>query len=439
MGQKKKKQHAPAKQKGHKGKGGQSSSSSSAASSCRHRGQACLSSSSRAAIEGCAVSGCEETSCLRACLNCGNLSMQHHTTFFLYSLFPGLQACKPHSKRHWAKNHGHALCFELATSKVFCWDCDMFYSGDELDDNVAKAIANLEKPEATNENSSSSSSSGAGSSSGVVILHGKPGNGLVNLGNSCFMNSVLQALAYLPEMKAFLGEGEVASGPLGKALLSTLRGIWSGKAGGRFSPAELHKLVKSSFAQFRRGTQEDAHEFFRAIIDAIDMEQKNSFVRDLFHLTTTSVVTCHGCASSFSRLEDGFDWSLSWQEKKMPPLPPAPARASGKKGKKQRRQAQADVVALAQEEEEEETAEALELVTLQWPSFGGKKFPLFRDAEFPRFLEEEESNEKTVNAQIVARADLAAGRYDARRSSIGGAFKMLQIFTDPEVLCGSNK
>lgn len=427
MGNKKKK---PVKHQ-QKGKAASSSSSSSSSlASCRHKGQASV--SSRPPIVGCAVGGCEEVAGLRACLTCG------------------LQACKPHSKRHWAKNHGHSLCWEVEANKVYCWDCDLTYRG-ELDDEVSKAVASVRSPGGEEEKDDEEKTES--SSAVVVVSSSKPGNGLSNLGNSCYMNSVLQCLAYLPRLKSQLATDLKGGGPLGKALLATLRGIWSGSSGGggknagRFVPSDLHKVVKSSFAQFRRGTQEDAHEFFRAIVDGIDMEQRDSFARDLFHLTTTSVVTCHGCANSFSRLEDSFDLSLSWEEKnqkqqlhKQHQQQQQQQRSSGKK-RKGKRQARVEPEPEQQAEEEEEAEEQseLELVTLMWPTFGGKRFPIFREAVLPKFEEQEQVAVPSAST-IVARADVEAGRYDIRpKLEDKKAFSLLRQFSDPEVLSGSDK
>lgn len=280
---------------------------------------------------------------------------------------------------------------------------------------------------------------------------GKTGVGLANLGNTCFMNSVLQCLAYLPSLQRLLADPEqcaaAGGGPLGKALLATLRGIWT-TSKVRFSPTELHGAVKKAFPQFRRGSQEDAHEFFRALVDGVDLERRDSFVRSLFQLNTTSVLTCHGCASSQVRVEEAFDLSLSWPEQ---PAAEAVANVSGKRGKKKKKKGGAaarEEEPSTTEEKKEEEETGLELVTMVWPVFAGKRFPVFVDASLPRLLDEEDSTAASESATtaaavaVVARADTEKGRYDARRRDELGAapsFSLLQRFSDPEVLSGSDK
>jgi hypothetical protein len=201
---------------------------------------------------------------------------------------------------------------------------------------------------------------------------------------------------------------------------------------------ELQKVVRSAFSQFRRGTQEDAHEFFRTVVDGVDEEhkKKDSFVRELFHLNTTSVVTCHGCQTSFARLEDAFDCSLQLEA-------PAKKKSNNNNNKKNKNKKKKDVVGEEQEQEHEE-AEPVELVTTLWPSFGGKKFPIFVAASFPVFAEERQDclSAAAVVPVVVARVDVVAGRYDARRQDAEeqkAACPFLRAFSEPEVLSGRDK
>ncbi|WOL15326.1 ubiquitin carboxyl-terminal hydrolase 25 [Canna indica] len=102
--------------------------------------------------------------------------------------------------------------------------------------------------------------------------------GLKNLGNSCYLNSVLQCLTYTPPLAQFCLSSRHSS--LCKSVFANRekecpfcileRQISRSLSldGTLDAPSKIHKCVALFAEHFRWGRQEDAHEFLRYVIDA---------------------------------------------------------------------------------------------------------------------------------------------------------------------------
>ncbi|KAK3845148.1 MAG: hypothetical protein J3R72DRAFT_50940 [Linnemannia gamsii] len=108
--------------------------------------------------------------------------------------------------------------------------------------------------------------------------------GLKNLGNTCYMNAALQALAHTPALtqyfqtcEAFIPESRRIEYARQKNIMlvdsffNFVDTMWSGKSA-IFSPAQLVSDVKKFNDMFQGTSQQDAQEFLRCILDKLHDE-----------------------------------------------------------------------------------------------------------------------------------------------------------------------
>ncbi|KAL9550292.1 hypothetical protein PS6_005619 [Mucor atramentarius] len=123
-------------------------------------------------------------------------------------------------------------------------------------------------------------------------------SGLVNTGNTCFMNSVLQALSSLPHLHNYLEHiSHIATGvplPVTRSLLKTIRSLTRPLyRRSSFRPVDIVTALSSNRRIISR-EQQDAQEFFQLVSSAMDTEgqkivkteQLGGGLRDLLNQTT---------------------------------------------------------------------------------------------------------------------------------------------------------
>ncbi|KDO28821.1 hypothetical protein SPRG_20024 [Saprolegnia parasitica CBS 223.65] len=160
----------------------------------------------------------------------------------------------------------------------------------------------------------------------------KIGPGLSNLGNTCYLNSVLQCLLYSPALVQYLlpratakAMPQLKSGFAAEKVMARLIAqMHASNAPRVVQPRELVVNLKQIAKFFRIGRQEDSHEFFRHLLDAMHkqalkaagLKDDNSpmslstLVRSVFGGSLRSYVQCAKCKYVSERLEPFLDLSL---------------------------------------------------------------------------------------------------------------------------------
>ncbi|XP_044153805.1 ubiquitin carboxyl-terminal hydrolase 36 [Bufo gargarizans] len=146
------------------------------------------------------------------------------------------------------------------------------------------------------------------------------GAGLQNLGNTCFLNSTVQCLTYTPPLANYLLSKEHSRNCQqgGFCMLCIMQNHLIqafANSGNSIKPVSFIRELKKIARHFRFGSQEDAHEFLRYTIDAMQkaclngyakldrQSQATTLVHQIFGGYLRSRVKCSVCKS----VSDTFD------------------------------------------------------------------------------------------------------------------------------------
>ncbi|KAI8844558.1 hypothetical protein BJ741DRAFT_588737 [Chytriomyces cf. hyalinus JEL632] len=259
-----------------------------------------------------------------------------------------------HALEHWKsakdslskETHCLVASINQGTPQVWCYECDDFVVHEGLRNPLVAEVKAL---------------IASSSSAKKVIMLPKadtrdltasfskktkikpPSPGLLNLGNTCFFNSVMQCMVYTDALTPYYQNGLALPGPkvddvvpkaLSKAFLNFLNVVKiqfrSGTAP-TVSPVGVFTQLKTKFEIYRSMGQQDAHELLRTLLGGIKDEQTprdengkeirmgepgcadfgSIFVDTVFGGKLVSVVLCASCRSVTYRFEEFLDLSLS--------------------------------------------------------------------------------------------------------------------------------
>ncbi|OMO74565.1 Peptidase C19, ubiquitin carboxyl-terminal hydrolase 2 [Corchorus capsularis] len=171
-----------------------------------------------------------------------------------------------------------------------------------------------------------------------------PPLGLKNLGNSCYLNSVLQCLTYTPPLANFCLRSQhstfcdaSASASASKKPRDCPFCILEARIARSLTldltldaPSKIQSCLKIFSENFRFGRQEDAHEFLRFVIDAChntclrlkklrrkgrdegggEAVNGNSVVKEIFGGALQSQIKCLGCGAESNKVDEIMDINL---------------------------------------------------------------------------------------------------------------------------------
>ena len=144
----------------------------------------------------------------------------------------------------------------------------------------------------------------------LTLLHGIGFVGMENLGNSCYMNSVMQMLFATVDFRtAYYSMNEIyerASNPfddLDFQMAKLSHGLYSkhycGAGQNYIRPTSFKRLVGRNHPEFSTQNQQDAEEFFRYLLELIDRRyESNKLIRNLSEIFKFKIENRTQCLSS---------------------------------------------------------------------------------------------------------------------------------------------
>uniref|UniRef100_A0A673J4K6 Ubiquitin carboxyl-terminal hydrolase n=1 Tax=Sinocyclocheilus rhinocerous TaxID=307959 RepID=A0A673J4K6_9TELE len=243
------------------------------------------------------------------CLNvhCGRYVNGHAKKHFEEIQAPGGGQRKPEREKSSEKSQQHSVCMDCNSYSTFCYRCDEFVVNDtklghvqrvrEHLQSLENSVSNTDRQRKRKLSDSSSPDSKLKKDSDSTIA--QCATGLRNLGNTCFMNAILQSLSR--RCVAWQGVG--------------------GPAGGASKPP-LHFDLSGVFC--RGYQQQDAHEFLRYLLDHLHREMQGSkngspsptlngtstIVTSVFGGVLQNEVYCLICGTESRKFDPFLDLSL---------------------------------------------------------------------------------------------------------------------------------
>ncbi|KAI3371293.1 hypothetical protein L3Q82_023910 [Scortum barcoo] len=235
-------------------------------------------------------------------VHCGRYVNGHAKKHFEESQVVGVSQ-KKNEKQEKEKSH-HSVCMDCSNYSVFCYRCDDFVVNDTKLGQVQKVREHLQSLENTaqigdRQRKRKLQESPAPDSKLLKDNEGAAlgATGLRNLGNTCFMNAILQSLSNIEQFSCYFKElpavalrsgktagrrmyhtrsqGDNSVRSLVEEFRKTLCSLWQGSQTA-FSPDSLFYAIWKIMPSFRGYQQQDAHEFMRYLLDHLHRELQYS-------------------------------------------------------------------------------------------------------------------------------------------------------------------
>lgn len=177
--------------------------------------------------------------------------------------FCGAAKTKPHGHaRQHAKKEQHWLAVSYNEPDApYCFQCEKKVSIKMLKEEAAGAIVVNDKVH--------------GHASGLTNGHGYAIRGLQNLGNTCYLNVLVQCLLVLDNLRARMLGPDAPTGSLGMALKELfVETNGANNVGGVLDPRKLLEQIRSKNSQFKGNGMHDCHELLCSLRIGLDEEEK---------------------------------------------------------------------------------------------------------------------------------------------------------------------